>query len=99
MTHHKDGASAFLDDPFSNENWMMSILHENLSLRESDLGESPFEIIEKALTDNHDAFSGIFARFHAEGYDIKDFTDRILLIIIEVMSKRESIRNTINQII
>lgn len=99
MTHHKDAAAIFLDKPFTKENWMINVVEENLSLRQSDLDEPLIEIIERILANNEGIFRGVFARLHSEGYDRKMFADRILSIIIEIMKEREWIINTINQTI
>ncbi len=99
MTFHKDGVAGFLREPFTKENWMVNILEENLSLRESDLDGSLVHLIERTLADNSGPFAGVFSRLHVEGYDRKMFAERILAIIMEVIVERKRIRNTINKTI
>lgn len=99
MTHRKDQALLFLDRPFTKTTWMMNVLEENLSLRESDSDKDVLEIIERTLEHNEFNFQGLFYRLNAAGYSKKIFAKSLLGIIIEVRSERERIRNSINETI
>ena len=57
MTYNKDDAAIFLDKPFTKTNWMVNVLEENLSLRQSDLNGPLIEIIERILANNEGIFS------------------------------------------
>ncbi len=99
MTYNKDDAAIFLDKPFTKTNWMVNVLEENLSLRQSDLNGPLIEIIERILANNEGIFRGVFHRLNAEGYSKKIFAERLLAIITEIMDERERIRDSINEII
>ena len=60
MTYNKDDAAIFLDKPFTKTNWMVNVLEENLSLRQSDLNGPLIEIIERILANNEGFFVAYF---------------------------------------